>query len=390
MGLGDQSHLNETWSEYVNPPKSGPRRVPIPEKHLWTYTYDKDRQELIKLVRPFNMVHGKTRSGKQQVDDYDELSGGAVGENISSTAESVSNVVENVTGNAIMEGLEKAGIFQGTKDAIGSVTRKLDWTLRNPAAAKKFRITSNLIPNLQFQYEKNANLLAVKGDRLKDFRKDNIRLRMMNIEAKIKRELAKVMALDESKIDLDYTSGGTCYRHGATSSPYACFSKGIGIAKKIYQKQNAKSKLNASVPVNNASMDLIKSVAAQQKINNYRKKDVNALRTELKAKNINRIYLEGFGLSKASKHVLCKLCKSSNLPVSTKPEMLKALKGAGVVRFTIKDGAMQLNKMTKKDLQQHAKSVGVKTKGLLKGDIIKLLKEKKLDEVKSYLPVMKV
>jgi hypothetical protein len=345
MGLGDQSHLNESWNDYINPQKTAPRRVAIPEKHLWTYTYDKENQKLIKLLRPFNMVHGKKQDDDADYDDdYDEFSGGAVGENISSTAESVSDIVGNVTGNSIMEGLEKAGIFQGTKDALGSVTRKLDWTLRNPAAAKKFRITSNLIPNLQFQYEKNANFLAVKGNRLKDFRKDNIKLRMMNIESKIKRELAKVQALDESKIDLDYSGGGTCTKKKPTGKPYECFKKGVRVGEEIQHNKQIKEELTNMVP-----------------------------------------------LSKSSKYVLTELAKLYGISEGKKPDMLKELRAKGVKGWTmnIHEGS-KIEKMPKRELIFSAKEKRIKVpKGIKKDELVKLMKEQGIHYVGAYRAVLK-
>lgn len=343
MGIGDRSHLNEKWSDYVNPQKAGPRRVPIPEKHLWTYKYDTEKQELIKLIRPFTMVRGKKRNDDDDDydDDYDEFSGGNV--DVASTAESVSEIVGNVTGSTIVDALEKAGIFQGSKDTIGSLTRKLDWTLRNPAAAKKFRITSSTLPNLQFQYDKNANLLAVKGDRLKDFRKDNIKLRMANLEAKIKRELAKIQALDESKIDLDY-SGGTCTKKNPTSKPYECFKKGINVGEEIQHNKQIKEEQTNMVP-----------------------------------------------LGKTSKYVLTELAKLYGVTEGKKPDMLKALRAKGVKGWTmnIHEGS-KVEKMPKRELVLSAKEKGVKVpKGMKKEDIVKLMKEKGITHVGAYRAVLK-
>jgi hypothetical protein len=101
-----------------------------------------------------------------------------------------------VVGTAvIIEGLEKTGLFQASKDVLQSLTRKFDEWLSNPSATRQHRIISRLIPDMTYKYNKLKNELEVFGEKWKPFRIDNHKIKMLNIEDKISSLLMELEVL---------------------------------------------------------------------------------------------------------------------------------------------------------------------------------------------------
>ena len=95
----------------------------------------------------------------------------------------------------VIEGLEKTGLFQASKDVLKSLTRKFDEWLSNPSATRQHRIISRLIPDMTYKYNKLKNELEVFGEKWKPFRIDKHKIKMLNIEDKISSLLMELEVL---------------------------------------------------------------------------------------------------------------------------------------------------------------------------------------------------
>lgn len=111
--------------------------------------------------------------------------------------------VEKLTGGlafgtsyALVNSLNKAGIYDATRSVLKSLTDRLDEIMKDPNQHRKQLILTRDIPNLQFRYDKLKNLEEVKSKTWTDRRRDNHKLTMMNVKSHIVALLNRVAGID--------------------------------------------------------------------------------------------------------------------------------------------------------------------------------------------------
>ena len=95
----------------------------------------------------------------------------------------------------IVDGLEKSGIFQASKDVLKGLTKKFNEWLEDPSKTRQHRIITRIIPDLTYKYDRLKNELEVYGSQWKPLRINNHKLAMLNTEDKIKSLLMELKAL---------------------------------------------------------------------------------------------------------------------------------------------------------------------------------------------------
>lgn len=95
-----------------------------------------------------------------------------------------------------LETMEKAGIFEASKSALNTLTKRLDEIISNPEKTKERNIWSRDIPNLKSRYDKLKNIYDLKGHTWTDFRKANHTIRMRNIQADITKKINMLAGIE--------------------------------------------------------------------------------------------------------------------------------------------------------------------------------------------------
>ena len=99
----------------------------------------------------------------------------------------------------IFEGLEKSGIFEGSKSVINTLTKKFDQFLDNPSAVRERQIITRIIPDLTYRYDVLQNNLDVYGKVWLPFRVRNHKLEQANIKSKIKSLITEITGIRSFK-----------------------------------------------------------------------------------------------------------------------------------------------------------------------------------------------
>lgn len=111
------------------------------------------------------------------------------------------------TANLALKALEYFGLTTAVKNVAMASADKLIDVIRDPSAYREQRLLRQ-ISRLQFQHQKLVNEFEIKKDRFSDIQKQNIRLKMANIQAKAEMlakriDFTKIMKKGGSMSDVD-------------------------------------------------------------------------------------------------------------------------------------------------------------------------------------------
>ena len=95
----------------------------------------------------------------------------------------------------LLTGLEKGGVFDATRKTLNSMVDKLASVINDPKGYQKQRILTVDIPNLQTRYDKLKNVWDIKSSGWTDFRKNNHKIRMLNLKSDITNRLNKLAGI---------------------------------------------------------------------------------------------------------------------------------------------------------------------------------------------------
>ena len=95
----------------------------------------------------------------------------------------------------IIEGLDKSGIFQASKNVLDTLTKKFDEYLDNPSAIREKQIITRIIPDLSYRYDLLKNDLEIFGKSWLPFRIRNHKREMLNIQSKIKSLIMEITGI---------------------------------------------------------------------------------------------------------------------------------------------------------------------------------------------------
>jgi hypothetical protein len=110
--------------------------------------------------------------------------------------EKLSGGVSFGTSYAIVNSLEKGGIFDASKSTLKSLTDRLDEIMKDPNQHRKQVILTRDIPNLKFKYDKLQNTWDIKGKSFSEKQRDNHQLRMLNTKSHIVALLNRVAGIN--------------------------------------------------------------------------------------------------------------------------------------------------------------------------------------------------
>ncbi len=103
------------------------------------------------------------------------------------------------TSALLFEGLDKSGAFTASKNVLNSLTKKFDNYLDNPSATREKRIITRIIPDLSYRYDVLKNDLEIYGKSWKQFRINNHKKEMLNIQSKIKALIQELTGIQSFK-----------------------------------------------------------------------------------------------------------------------------------------------------------------------------------------------